>query len=210
MRKTVFVSSTYRDLKKHRDAIRQVLTDFNVRINGMEDFGTRKNPPLNTCIEEIDQSQIYIGIISMVYGTVDNISGKSYTQLEYERADEKDLDINIFLIDEKDGQIKTGNIEFGENHEKLIHFKDILKREHTIKAFINENDLAQNVYELMKRLTKEENGLTENTFFSVFDNFLNAILQSTEDKKTIIESIKKIKVPRKDLNDWKEKIISVL
>src|SRR5665648_928344 len=98
MRKTVFVSSTYRDLKKHRDAIRQVLTDFNVRINGMEDFGTRKNPPLNTCIEEIDQSQIYIGIISMVYGTVDNISGKSYTQLEYERAVEKDLDINIFPV----------------------------------------------------------------------------------------------------------------
>lgn len=155
MRKTVFVSSTYKDLVNHRDDVRKVLEDFNVNINGMEDFGSRKTPPLETCLSEVDNSNIYIGIIAMNYGSVDENTGKSFTELEYDRALLMDLDIHIFMIDNVKGQIETGNIDF-ENYKKLEALKNILRSRHTCKSFINKIDLAQSIFELMKELTKDE------------------------------------------------------
>lgn len=86
MRKTVFISSTYEDLKQHRAKIWDVLNKFDVNIRGMEQFGARKETPLNTCISEVEQSDIYIGIIAMRLGSIELNTEKSYTQLEYEKA----------------------------------------------------------------------------------------------------------------------------
>lgn len=84
MRKSIFISSTYQDLQLHRHQIWNVLQNFEVDIVGMENFGARKSKPLDTCINEISECDIYIGIISMCYGSVDEETGKSYTQLEYD------------------------------------------------------------------------------------------------------------------------------
>lgn len=37
----------------------------------MEQFGARKSNPLATCISEVEQSDIYVGIIGMRYGSED-------------------------------------------------------------------------------------------------------------------------------------------
>jgi hypothetical protein len=90
MRKSVFISSTYQDLQLHRNKVWKVLENFDIDVVGMENFGARKSNALDTCINEISDCNIYIGIISMCYGSVDEETGKSYTQLEYEKAREKD------------------------------------------------------------------------------------------------------------------------
>lgn len=144
MKPTVFISSTYNDLKLHRNQVWRVIKAFDINIRGMEEFGAKKETPLETCLREVEKSDIYIGIISMRYGSIDNSSGKSYTQLEYERALEKNLDILIYLIDEDNGIVKTGNIDFSYKQEKLQAFKLELRR-HTVDVFINEVDLAQKI-----------------------------------------------------------------
>jgi hypothetical protein len=155
MRKSVFVSSTYRDLKRHRDEVHKILADFNVGIVGMEKFGARKSPPLQTCLSEVEKCSIYLGIIAMNYGSVDVKTGKSFTQLEYEKAVEKKLDIRIFLIDEKNGDIKTGDVDF-EKFRELENFKKLLRTRHTIVSFGNATDLAQKVFKLMQEITKDD------------------------------------------------------
>lgn len=135
MRKTVFISSTYEDLKEHRAKTWDILNNFDVNIRGMEEFGTRKETPLQTCLSEVEQSDIYIGIIAMRLGSIEPSTEKSYTQLEYEKAPELKKDILIYIFDKNNGSIKTNFIDFGEKHEKLLAFKSILKERHTIDTF---------------------------------------------------------------------------
>jgi hypothetical protein len=42
MNKTVFISSTYDDLKEYRRAVWELLEKFDVNVRGMEQFGARK------------------------------------------------------------------------------------------------------------------------------------------------------------------------
>lgn len=107
MRKKIFISSTYVDLIPHRELIYQLLQTFDVELLGMEGFGARKTSPLETCIEELEACDIYIGVISLRYGSIDLISGKSYTQIEYEKAKELGKDICIYLLDESSGIVKA-------------------------------------------------------------------------------------------------------
>ena len=142
MKKTIFISSTYKDLVKERKAVWELLKRYDVNIVGMEEFGARKDSPLTTCLKEVEQSNIYIGIIANRWGSIEEESGKSYTQLEYEKAIEKDKEILIYLIDET-ASVQIDNIDFGEKHESLELFKKELQKNHTIDRFINATDLVE-------------------------------------------------------------------
>lgn len=56
MNRTVFISSTYDDLKQYRRAIWDLLENFEVNVRGMEQFGARKEAPLATCLTEVEQA----------------------------------------------------------------------------------------------------------------------------------------------------------
>jgi len=58
MNKTVFISSTYDDLKEYRRAVWELLEKFDVNVRGMEQFGARKEAALATCLAEVEQSDI--------------------------------------------------------------------------------------------------------------------------------------------------------
>lgn len=142
MKKTVFISSTYEDLKQHRAKLWDTISQYDVDIRGMEQFGARKSTPLETCLAEVEQSDIYIGIVALRLGSIDEKSGKSFTQLEYERARKLDKEILIYFLDKRNGLVTPKFIDFGENHEKLNAFKTTLRKRHTIDTFVDENDLS--------------------------------------------------------------------
>lgn len=86
MQRTVFISSTYEDLKKHRRKVWDILEKYNVNVRGMEKFGARKETSLETSLAEVGVSDIYVGIIALRLGSINKETGKSITQLEYVRA----------------------------------------------------------------------------------------------------------------------------
>ena len=143
MRRTVFVSSTYQDLGPHRKAIWELLGDFDVAIRGMEEFGARSETPLETCLIEVEQSDIYVGIIGFRLGSIEESTGKSYTQLEYERALELKKETLIYLIDEENSRVQIKFVDHGTNRDKLEAFKATLRDRHTIDTFVTEEDLIQ-------------------------------------------------------------------
>jgi len=98
MKKTIFISSTFKDLEVYRKQVWHVLQKHDVIVTGMEQFGARKSNPLDTCIVEVMKADVYIGIIGMVYGSIDKNTGKSYTQLEYEAALKPKLQIHYLKI----------------------------------------------------------------------------------------------------------------
>lgn len=142
MKKNVFISSTFEDLIPHRKAIWELLENYEVNVKGMEAFGARKESPLETCLNEVNQSDIYIGIIGYRFGSIENNSGKSFTQLEYERAVKEDKEILIYLINEIETKVEIKNVDFGEKRNKLQNFKSILKDKHTIDTFTHPENLT--------------------------------------------------------------------
>lgn len=140
----IFVSSTYTDMRKYRDCARAVLNTFNADIRGMETFGARTQKPLDTCLEEVKSSELFIGIIGMRYGSVDRNTGKSYVEKEYEAAIKKKLEIKIYMIDEKNASIPPIHVEC-KNVEKLKKFKKKLRKDHTCVDFSSELELAEKI-----------------------------------------------------------------
>lgn len=144
VKKVVFISSTYEDLADHRQAVWQVLKDFNVVVRGMEEFGARTEAPLQTCLAEVEQSDVYVGIVAFRAGSLETASGKSFTQLEYEHALQLKKEILIYLADEEQAKIRYKDIDIDESlREKLKAFKGLLRERHTVNTFSVPDDLAE-------------------------------------------------------------------
>jgi hypothetical protein len=151
MLKTVFVSSTFVDLQAHRKAVWNTLAGFDVTVRGMEQFGARTETPLSTCLLELEQSDIYVGIIGLRLGSIDPKAGKSYTQLEYEHALSLSKEIFIYLVDEENASVRVKDIDRPESLEKLESFKKILRERHTVDFYTNEADLAKKLQRDLER-----------------------------------------------------------
>lgn len=151
MPKTVFISSTYYDLIDYRRRVWEALSELNLTIVGMEKFGARSTTPLQTCLEQVDKSDIFVGVIGYRYGSVEKTSKKSYTQLEYERAIEKGIETLIYFYSDN-AYIKSSNIEQGINARRLEKFKKTLRR-HTTDSFIDPDDLAYKIQARINELT---------------------------------------------------------
>ena len=145
MSKTIFISSTFEDLKPHRQGIWNLLEKFDVIIRGMERFGARTGTPLETCISEVEQSDIYIGIIAFRLGSIEPTTGKSYTQLEYEKAIELKKEVYIYFADERESKIEPIYIDKGEKYEKLELLKKTIKEKHTVDSYKSDVDLFEKI-----------------------------------------------------------------
>jgi len=127
----VFVSSTWEDMQSYREAVRNALNKAGCIPCGMERFTASAQSPLDTCFEELEKSQVYICILGMRYGSIDSTSGKSYTELEYEKAKELNLPILAFLIDEEKAVFQRKDFDredMATKMEKLEDFKNRIKK----------------------------------------------------------------------------------
>lgn len=112
----------------------------------MERFGARPTAPLETCLAEVDQSNIYVGIVAFRLGSVDAESGKSYTQLEYERAHQVGKPVLIYLADERAAIVPFADIDVDNpQRERLVAFKQTLRERHTVSTFSTADDLAEKI-----------------------------------------------------------------
>jgi WD40 repeat protein len=87
-KKRVYVSSTYEDLKHHREAVVQALRGV-VDVECMEDYPAADEFPLAKCLKDIESCDCFILILGLRYGyepAQNNPAGKSITHLEYDHA----------------------------------------------------------------------------------------------------------------------------
>jgi len=96
----VFVSSTYTDLKEERQAAVEAILDAGHIPAGMELFKAGNESQLKTIYKWIDESDVYMLILGGRYGSIEEKSGKSYTQLEYEYALSKDIPVFAVVLSE--------------------------------------------------------------------------------------------------------------
>ncbi len=156
----VFVSSTYTDMLRYRDAMRDALNKADCLAYGMERFGAAAIPPLEMCYEELKSCQIYVCALGMRYGSIDESTQKSYTQLEYERAESLGIPILAFLVDEDTVQFNVKDIDTGDSATKLVAFKDRIKNSKMVTCdfFSSPSDLEGKVYRAVSKEIQRQRG----------------------------------------------------
>lgn len=173
----VFVSSTYSDMLPYREAIQTALNRADCVPYGMERFGAEAIPPLDVCFRELEASQIYICALGMRYGSIDTETGKSYTQLEFEKARELGKPTLVFLIDESKVKFNLSEIDMGEAGEKLAAFKKDVKdsKEVTCAFFDSVMSLQETVYRSIDVEIKRQ-GVSQSSISSV-DEYIKGARQ---------------------------------
>lgn len=97
----VFISSTYTDLIEERQAAVQAVLKAGHIPAGMELFKAGDETQKETIMRWIDESDVYMLILGGRYGSIEPISGKSYTHWEYDYAGEKGKPRFAMVISEK-------------------------------------------------------------------------------------------------------------
>lgn len=138
----IFVSSTYEDMIPYREAVSDALTSIEHLPVGMEHFVSTPDRPLDVCLTDVRRCQLYIVLVGMRYGSIDDETGKSFTELEYEEALKNNIPVLAFVINENECAILPKFVDTGASAEKLKHFKERLD-EHMTSRFSSVENLKE-------------------------------------------------------------------
>ena len=163
----IFVSSTYEDMKSYRNAVEDIITKLEHVVKGMELFGSSPAAPKEKCYEEVRKSKLFICILGMRYGSIEEAEKISFTQLEYDEAIRNKIPVLVYIMDE-DFPVPPKFVDKGEGAEMLESFKQQLSRKHVVSKFGSPADLAAKVSaDIIKTLENMEGViLEENNDFS--------------------------------------------
>ena len=165
MASRVYISSTYQDLKEHREKVIDFFQKFPEKFEliSMEGYVAENITPVERCLQDVASCEIYILILARRYGyiPVDNVVNPkrySITQLEYETAHQKGKQVLVFIGNEQidftedsDEDLQVRN----EKREKLKIFKQQVRTYNLThpEPFVSPDSLTIQVSEsLMKKL----------------------------------------------------------
>lgn len=148
--KSVYVSSTFEDLKPYREAVYRGLSKMRYDVIAMEDYVARDGRMVDAVIEDVTSCDIYVGIFAWRYGYVppqDNPDGLSITEIEYRESGKLKKPRLIFLLgpdapwSPKLMDSTTGDNENGTRIRRLR--TELEEQMHSL--FSSPEDLTENV-----------------------------------------------------------------
>jgi hypothetical protein len=83
---SVYVSSTYSDLHEFREQVRLTLRRMGYEDVAMEYYSAGDQRPVEKCLQDVEDADLYLGIFAWRYGLVPEGYDKSITELEYRKA----------------------------------------------------------------------------------------------------------------------------
>ncbi len=136
----IFVSSTYADLKEERRAVIQSLLEMDCIPAGMELFPAVDEEQFSFIKKIIDDSDYYVVIIGGRYGSTAS-DGLSYTELEYDHARERGMQVLAFIHD-KPEEISVRNSDLDPNlRHRLQAFRDKVTKGAVVKMWHDAKEL---------------------------------------------------------------------
>lgn len=146
----IYLSSTYEDLKAYREKVYQQLRSLRHDVIAMEDYVAAEERPLDRCLEDVRESDLYVGLFGWRYGFVPkkgNPQKKSVTELEYLEAGKAGKPRFIFLLHERACPMNQTDLASGANERgaKIAAFRKRLQNEHMRATFETADELASKV-----------------------------------------------------------------
>ncbi len=138
----IYISSTYADLKKEREAAAQAVRRLEEhQAVAMENYVAADQRPVDKCLQDVRSSDVYVGIFAWRYGFIPQGYDKSITHLEYETARQAGLPCLVFLLEEN-APWPVHHVSTGEERDKIEQLRNKLKNEHTVSFFNNADELS--------------------------------------------------------------------
>jgi hypothetical protein len=148
--KSVYISSTRKDLKEHLEAAGESLRRCGYDVEAMEKYPARDDRPRAVCEADVAKCDIYLGVFAWMYGfvpTEDNREGASITELEYLAAGRAQKPRLIFLLDDdypwpsslRDAEQQT------DAGKRIRDLRNRLRAERWTAFFKSPDDLAKQV-----------------------------------------------------------------
>ena len=168
----VFISSTYTDLIEERKTIQEILLMADCIPAGMEAFVTTNDEQFNVIKKVIDLCDYYVLIIGARYGSINEKTGKSYTEMEYDYAVSKEIPVLVFCLDNGVELSKDKSESDPIKLKKLNEFKDKAMKNRLASVWKSMSDLAgQAAISIMKAKTEiERPGWVRADSVGQFDN----------------------------------------
>ena len=94
---SIFISSTYEDLRDERQAVLGVALENNFIPVGMEQFHAAPASQWDVITKMINECDCYLLIVGGRYGSIDDSVGISYTEKEYGYAKSRNLPILVLI-----------------------------------------------------------------------------------------------------------------
>ena len=140
---TVMISSTARDLPQHRKEVLEACLRQTMFPLMMEHLPASDADAISESLAMVDQADIYIGIFAFRYGYVPDGHNISITEMEYNRAKERDIPRLIFIMD-KTHPITAEDMDM-VYPAQLKAFKERVQKENIVNFFKSPADLRANV-----------------------------------------------------------------
>jgi hypothetical protein len=147
----IYVSSTYGDLKDHREHVYRTLRQLGHDVIAMEDYVAADQRPLDRCLADVAACDLYVGILAHRYGYIpdkDNSERRSITELEYRHARALSKSCLVFLLDPEASWPATSMDAITKDNERgarIEALREELDREHLVSFFATAEELAQKV-----------------------------------------------------------------
>jgi Domain of unknown function (DUF4062) len=102
---SIYLSSTYEDLKEHRRVVFDALRKSGYQAIAMEDYVATDQRPVDKCLKDVAEADIYVGIFAFRYGYVppaehNNPNSLSITELEFRRAESLKKPCLTFVVNQ--------------------------------------------------------------------------------------------------------------
>ena len=147
----IYLSSTYGDLKEHREKAYGALRQLGHDAIAMEDYVATDQRPLAKCLEDLAGCDLYVGIFAHRYGHIpdhDNPDRRSITELEYRHAQAHSIPRLVFLLDPTAPWLPGWMDAFtgdGDRGVRIRALRDELGRERMVSFFATGDELAQKI-----------------------------------------------------------------
>src|SRR5438045_462032 len=140
---------TFSYVRKHRDAVRRVIYRLGLRYVGMEEFLPGIAPP-EYIRQQVEESEVFIGLLGMRYGSIDEASGLSMTELEYRQALASGKPRYMFVMHER-ARITASKVETNPaSFAKLVDFRERVLKGNTCYLFRRPADLVTPVEQTLR------------------------------------------------------------
>lgn len=170
----LYVSSTFSDLKEFREQVRNTLRRLGHLDVAMEYDNASDERPVDKCLRDVANADLYLGIFAWRYGYVPEGYDKSITELEYRKAVEAGKECLIFILHEEAPWPRT-KMERGAASEKVEALRSELCDRHTVQFFSNEDELRAVVSEALNDWAKKQ-GLKQNVLSTDWDAYARAVV----------------------------------
>lgn len=193
----VFISSTYKDLIEERKQIQKILLMANCIPAGMEAFVATNDEQFNVIKQVIDLCDYYVLIIGARYGSLNESTSLSYTEMEYDYAVSKGIPVLVFSLDDSIDVPDEKKESDGGKIQKLKLFKEKAMKNRLASVWKDTSELAgQAAISIMNAIkTIDRPGWVRSNELSDYNNvkFLTQINDLNDKLKNKTEELERAK-----------------